>query len=129
MAQTSLADAPSTSERRFWFASGLGLGTMDQVDPFHVSINVCAPDEPTAHAFVVEKVLTAASVAPDEPGGVGLDTTLQDDPFHRSVSGPKVTVPPPRSISRAPTAQTSSVALPSTPLNCPASVGVPTRDQ
>jgi hypothetical protein len=70
---------------------------------------------PTAQALVEEKVLTPDRDVPRELGGLGLGTTLQEVPFQRSVSEPE---------EPTPTAQTLFEALPSTPLNCPLSVGV-----
>jgi hypothetical protein len=130
IAHTSVADAPSTSVRKFWVGSGLGLGTIDQPVPFHCWISVRTlgaadvENVPTAHAFVVEKVLTPDSELLDEAGGAGLATSLQELPFQRSVSEPKVTTPPPSGTSFVPTAKTLVDALPSTPLSWPPSVGV-----
>jgi hypothetical protein len=74
-------------------AAGLGLGTIDQLDPFHRSISVAVAVLPTAKQLVAEAHDTPASPTPTSPAGCGLGTIDQLDPFHRSMND-AVNVPP-----------------------------------
>ena len=68
---------------------GLGLGTVDHVDPFHCSVRVCwlwpVPDVPTAMQNEGEVHETPVRLA------AGLGTTLQVAPFHCSMRLPTAT--------------------------------------
>lgn len=71
----------------------LGLGTIDQLVPFHCSIRVWlsrAPAEPTAMQDVGEVHETPWSTPrfPPETPVLGLGETDQADPFHCSMRGP-----------------------------------------
>ena len=105
IAQTSFAEAPSTSVRRFCVGSGLGLGTTAQLVPFQCWTRVRTlgavevENVPTAQALLVEKVLTPERDGPTALGGLGLGTMVHELPFHRSVSEPESPVPTPRRCS------------------------------
>jgi hypothetical protein len=68
---------------------GVGLWTIDQVDPFHDSTSVCVPldvEEPTAVHIAGPEHETANSRLTDDPGTFGLAMTDQAVPFHDSTS-------------------------------------------
>ncbi len=122
-AQRSLA-VPSMASRKFCVGLGLGLGTVDQAEPFQRTMWVRrwkpTAASPTAHALLVSKTLTARSVASVAPAGDGLETAVQDPPFQRPVSG---------LAPAEPTAHTLLSALLSTPLRTVASVRADVDDQ
>jgi hypothetical protein len=69
--------------------AGVGLATIDQLDPFHRSTSVFVPVEeakvPTAKQSVELTQSTPARYARVDPAGMGAGTIDQLDPFHRCV--------------------------------------------
>ena len=72
---------------------GLGLGTMDQLDPFQRSMSVAENVLPTAKQLFADVHETPARPAPTSPAGCGLGTIDHVEPFHRSMNE-SVNVPP-----------------------------------
>jgi len=124
-AEQSVALAHDTSESTpSTDPPGFGLGTIDQLVPFHRSINVAVDVLPTAKQLVDDVHDTPARPAPPCPAGCGLGTTDHTDPSHLSINDAE-NVPPTAKQLDADTHDTAETE----PLGGPGGLGLATTDQ